>query len=471
MKNNKRPVRSLIVVNRLFCLLTVFIFCAALAVMGILFLILPKSETSEVEKRKIASFPKFTASDFLSGKYMQDISVYCSDNFAFRDNLVKLSFDLEDYRGIRYDDVKIYGTDKMQDVSDDSPEILSIDEALEKTAASRPDSPSLKIGEEQVPVKPVQTVITNESEYADLTKADLEGEKRGALYMIGDTALEIFYGNENVATDYANTVNSFRYALPASVRVYDMVVPTHFEFGLPSKYLKTVGRREKPFIDGIYSKLDANITAVDAYSEIAKHYNLGEYLYFRSDHHWTGLGAYYAYTQFIKSAGFEPVPIANYQTGRIDKFLGTFYTSTYDKNLEANPDYIDYYLPYTDYDMVNYKSDGVTTYKGKMIYTKIGTVTDGYLAFMGGDVPCSVTTTGNSSGRSIIIFKESYGNAFIPFLLPHYDKIYVADIRSFPFNAVNYITENGITDVLFLNNIMTSCTPARVMNIMNLAAD
>ena len=80
----------------------------------------------------------------------------------------------------------------------------------------------------------------------------------------------------------------------------------------------------------------------------------------------------------------------------------------------------------------------------------------------------SVIKTKNATGRKIIVYKESYGNAFVPFLIANFDEIYVADIRSFPFSSLSFIDDKGITDVLFLNNIMSACTPARVMNIMNL---
>ena len=87
---------------------------------------------------------------------------------------------------------------------------------------------------------------------------------------------------------------------------------------------------------------------------------------------------------------------------------------------------------------------------------------------MGGDIPLATIETENTNGKKIIVFKESYGNAFIPFLVPHYQTIYVADIRSFPYNAVEFIKNNSIGEVLFLNNIMTSNTAARVANILGL---
>lgn len=469
---NKRSIKpkrkKLLYINRIFSSITVFLFCSFICIIGFLFFIIPKQTVSEVERRELTKKPEFSLNNFFSGKYTDNYSLYYSDNFVFREKFVKMGFSLEEKRGLRIDDIKIYddGASSSNAVQA-SVKIVSKDTPLVNLKASREENPTPVIGEEQIPDR-VYAEITNESEYADLTKEDLRGEQRGPLFMIGDTALEIFYGNSNVAKDYANTINAFRKSLPQNIRIFDAVIPSHFEFGLPSKYHDTVGKRQKPFIDEIYSNLDSGISAVDAYSEIQRHYNKGEYLYFRSDHHWTALGAYYAYKKFALSAGFEPIPIENYEKGRIEKFLGTFYSGTYDKNLASYPDYVDYYKPFTDYKMLNYREDGVSTYEGTIIYESISSVSSGYLVFTGGDIPCAEVTTSNNSGRSIIVFKESYGNAFVPFLLAHYDKVIIADIRTFPFDAISYITENNITDVLFLNNIMTSCTPARVMNIINL---
>ncbi len=468
-ENNKAKRKKTVILNRLFSVITIFLFSFFVCILGLMFFLLPKQEESEIERRKLTQKPEFSAKNLFSGKYTDDYSVYYSDNFVFRENFVKLGFDLEEKRGLRLDNIKIYnaGSQQSKDAVSASSSIISKDKPFEHMKPSKPDNVSLKIGEEQMPVR-VYAEITNESEYADLTKEDLTGEQRGPLFMIGDTALEIFYGNSNVAKDYTNTINAFRKSFPQNIRVFDAVIPTHFEFGLPSKYHETVGKRQKPFIDEIYANLVSGISAVDTYSEIQKHYNKGEYLYFRSDHHWTALGAYYAYKQFALSAGFEPIEIERYEKGKIDEFLGTFYSGTYDKNLEGNPDFVEYYKPFTSYTMTNYKADGVSTYEGTMVYENISSVSAGYLVFTGGDIPCAVAQTNNNSGRSIIVFKESYGNAFVPFLLAHYDKVVVADIRTFPFDAISYITDNNITDVLFLNNIMTACTPARVMNIINL---
>ena len=268
--------------------------------------------------------------------------------------------------------------------------------------------------------------------------------------------------------DYCSVLNTYKQAVGSDVTVYNLIIPTHFEFGLPKKYKDEVGSSQKPVIDEIYKNLDPSIVTVDAYSNIEKYYKKGDYLYFNSDHHWTSLGAYRAYSAFSKKAGFKATPLKNFEKRSIDKFLGTFYSSTNDKNLASNPDRVDYYIPQCNYETLNYHKNGVDTYKGALLYENLSGVSTGYLVFMGGDIPLSVITTDNNTGRSIIVFKESYGNAFVPFLVSNYDKVYVADIRTFPFNAIDYVKENNIKEVLFINNTMTSCTPPRIQNYINL---
>ena len=73
--------------------------------------------------------------------------------------------------------------------------------------------------------------------------------------------------------------------------------------------------------------------------------------------------------------------------------------------------------------------------------------------FINGDNPLTVITTENKNGRTLMIFKESYGNAFVPYMIDYYEEIVVIDIRKTTAGIANIITEHGITDALIINNI------------------
>ena len=458
MKNKKRFITNI------FSLITVFLFVVCCISICIIFFIFPKETHSVVEKRELTKFPEFSFTSLFNGSYTDEITKYVSDNFIAREELVEFSSLLEDKRGIRIGGIKFYSDNANIIFSDNK----SIDEPLKRVSKNTMGIETPLLGEDVKNVINFDSIISNSEMYDNLGEEEIKGQKVGALFIVGDTALEIFYGNSQITKDYANIINTFRLSLNPDINVYNMIVPTNFEFGMPRKYRSEVGTLQKPFIDEIYTSLDSSIVTVDAYSKIRDAYRNGEYLYFRTDHHWTALGAYKAYLAFAEKADFVPTDLSDFEQKKVEKFLGTFYTSSFDKNLKENPDFVEFYSPTNEYSVLNYRENGIDTYKGTLVYNKVSDITHGYLVFMGGDIPLSVVNTDANTGRSIIVFKESYGNAFVPFLTRNFDTIYIADIRSFPFNAIDYINENNITDVLFLNNIMTCCSPPRIKNYMSL---
>lgn len=451
-------------ITNIFSLVTVFLFSVCCISVCIIFFLTPKKNHSIVEKRELTRFPSFSLSSLADGSFTDNITKYVSDNFVARDKLVEFSSLLENSRGIRVDGIKLYS----DNASINSNQKKSVDILPGRISKVNIGFETPLLGEEMRYVINLENLVSNTEIYENLDREEITGQKVGALFIVGDTALEIFYGNSSISKDYANIINTFRLSLPSDINVYNMIVPTNFEFGLPKKYRQDVGTLQKPFIDEIYSSLDSSIKKVDAYSKIRDAYRQNEYLYFRTDHHWTALGAYRAYEAFAEKAGFEPTPLSDFENRRVDEFLGTFYSSSFDKNLKDNPDFVEFYAPTNTYSVLNYRENGIDTYKGTLVYNKVSNITHGYLVFMGGDIPLSIVETDAGTGKSIIVFKESFGNAFVPFLTRNYDKIYIADIRTFPFNAIDYITENQIYDVLFLNNIMTCCSPPRIKNYIDL---
>ena len=87
---------------------------------------------------------------------------------------------------------------------------------------------------------------------------------------------------------------------------------------------------------------------------------------------------------------------------------------------------------------------------------------------LGADAIHTKITTSFKNGRKIVVFKESYGNAFVPFLVNNFEEIYVIDIRYFGTNAVNYIKKIGATDVLFINNCFAANTSSLIKHIEDL---
>ena len=217
---------------------------------------------------------------------------------------------------------------------------------------------------------------------------------------------------------------------------------------------------EKGVLEGVAAQGEAYGRFIDVLPALTEH--KGEYLYYRTDHHWTQLGAYYAYTAFCEAAGFDAVPLEQFQTGRYDTFLGSMYTFTkgYPQSdvLKQHPDYLDYYLPIAD-THARYYADG-SLENGtpvSVVYTQLDeSVSNKYLCFIGGDTPVCIVES-DVQGPTCIVLKESYGNAFVPFLTSHYGRIIVIDPREFnqegkpTLDLAAFAADQGVDDLIVIN--------------------
>lgn len=280
-----------------------------------------------------------------------------------------------------------------------------------------------------------------------------DGYMSEGLYIWDNKAFELFYGGTESAKEYAELISSFKAYLP-NARVYNMVVPNHSEFGLPERLrddLYCASQRETTA--AVYSSYTADIQAVDIYDVLNLHKN--EYLYYNTDTHWASLGAYYAYTKFCEVAGVQAMDISRMEKTS-EEFLGYLYTITEEPCLDAHPDHVDLYEPpvnytaYIAYDSVSFAEKSGVNSAGSY----------GYLKFAWGDTPLmKIVNHDGHTGRKVLIVKDSYGNAMVPFLVSSFDETHVVDFRHFERNLSAYCTENGITDVLFFNNVMSAHNP------------
>ncbi len=304
-----------------------------------------------------------------------------------------------------------------------------------------------------VPTSTAVTTTTTAAPIPTVPDSGEDGHWNNQLYIWNHAAFEMFYGGETGAREYAETVSSVKQYVP-QVTVYNMVVPNHSAFGLPERILREEGcSSQREITQTVYASYTADIRAVDIFDVLDRHKD--EYLYFNTDTHWAPLGAYYAYTKFCEVAGVPVRDIADMETSvSDDEFYGYLYYLTEDPALDGHANRIDLYEPpvnYTAYlaaDSVNFSEvNGVNS-------PYIGV---GYGIFAWGDQPCmKVVNHDGSSGRRVCIVKDSYGNAMVPFLVSSFDETHVIDFRHFTGNLADYCREQGITDLLFFNNVMSA---------------
>lgn len=288
----------------------------------------------------------------------------------------------------------------------------------------------------------------------------------GYIVVSNDAAMEMYSIAKKSLLSYADTVNNLAAKVPSS-SIYVILAPTRIEFYGPEEY-RTGSHSQKDGIGIAYGQLSPFVTGIDAYTEIARHTD--EYLYFRTDHHWTARGAYYGYKAFCNTALLDCPALDSYERGQLDDFVGSMYRYTQSENLKNNPDYVEYFMPQVEASGQFFSTGAMDDGKNlKIISTNITEQSSKYLAFIQGDKPLIKMTSNCGSGKKILLIKESYGNALAPFLLQNFSEVYVLDPRQKSIQGLNlpqFLTDNAIDNVLFCNYTMVPSN-SKYMDALN----
>lgn len=266
---------------------------------------------------------------------------------------------------------------------------------------------------------------------------DQDGHKRG---------MDMFAGTN--ADFYANELNILKESVGSKVKVYSMIVPTACEFYTPANYLEDI-TSQNDVIEDVGEKL-MDVINVNPTETLLNHN--GEDIFARTDHHWQALGAYYACKVFAKAAGVDYADISTYQKIDVDGYVGSlpnFMMGDGGYALENDPEVFTYYVPSNKYTTFYYDQAFQFISSGELLAENTDTR---YLTFIGGDSYSVKVHTDVKNSRNLLVIKDSFGNAAIPFLTSSFTNIYVVDMRYFEANIVELVEEFGITDVLFLMN-------------------
>jgi len=410
-------------------IINVTVFTLVLGIGGLASLSMKKQAVSEIENRQLTPFPAYSDSALWNGNYFRQVDQYYADNFPLRNRWINVSGSFRNKFGFESGDIKIY------EPANDA-EANEITDTTKNTVNSGP-----------------------------LPDDGAVGEVKKRLFVFKNRAFEMFGGSTAMGKSYANVINSYnRLGIPG-LQVYNLIIPVALEFELTEKY-KKLQKPNRPAIESIYNELDSAIKKVWAIDEIRKHRE--EYIYFNTDHHWTSLGAYYAYRAFCETAGLTPVSLDTVRYKVKSTFLGSLYRLTRDPKLKENPDSVKYYL-FRDSVRFYIGSSNSLTYWGKSkMYGEGANGSNSYSVFLQGDLPIVKMETQHSNGRKIVIVKESYGNAFAPFLVNNYEKIIVVDQRYYTGDFVAMLKKEGINELLFINNIFAAHTPFHIEKIKRL---
>lgn len=459
----------------------VVLFCGAIAAW-----ILPWRPTySDMEQRELTKFPAFRADALISKEFFDNINTWFADTFPGRETWVKWNGQWQSLYGLS--GTKMYGqveqADDIPDVpSRDTPNV-TVPPATDRTTAA--DTATTTTASATTTTTDPSSAITTTTA-ASTTKTTAkpttkttagdhdkwngdngtvdQGQTLNGILVMGNTAYEYYSFSQATADAYVAALNRAAASVSGKANVYDIIVPTSIGVMLPENLRAKINSSDQArAINYMYGSMSDQVHVVPILQVLRDRND--EYLYFHTDHHWTARGAYYAYSVFMQLKGETPTPLSAYETRDFTGFRGSFYAETQSPDLLE--DTVVAYLPTCDNTLVFTDKDGQ-----EVRWNVIHDVTDWsarykYNTFIGGDNPFTeITNLDRSDGSAALVIKESFGNAFVPFLVDHYEKVYVVDYRYYDTMKLAQVVDTyGIQDVIFMNNVGATRSPSLVDDI------
>lgn len=433
-------------------------FFTVLFVLGLIALIIPLRPTESMrEKRRLAQFPELTISSLFSGDFFDGVSTWYSDTFPGREAWLSVATTLNNFHGITTNVIDY--TQLTQNTVDDMPDVLPTPTQTVPEQGELTDEPTETPEPTPVPTPeptPYFVEIDTPTESVETWGGLGDNDEKvihGTALQIGGAAFEKFSFNENLTNLNANMVSrAANIAAEYDVRFFDMPIPASVGIMLSSDLLDRLGMDDQgQAIAYKFEKENDTVIKVNVFNTLIRHNT--EYIYFRTDHHWTDLGAYYAYETFCRMADFEPVPLSDFEERDMGDFLGSFYsTSPQPAKLETDRLYA--YQPPGNIEMQLYRN-GTTFSADPIIDMSQSNIFSKYSAFLGGDSMMTVLTNNDlPDAPNCVVYKDSYGNPFVLYLTQHYHRVYALDFRQYDAMGMRSFIQNyHINDVILAESM------------------
>ncbi|KGK86475.1 DHHW family protein [Clostridium sp. HMP27] len=257
-----------------------------------------------------------------------------------------------------------------------------------------------------------------------------------------------------------NTINNF--ALNnKDTHVYFMLAPNStriLEDRLPS-YASPADQRD--YINQVNHGLGKDIKFVDVFDTMNS--NKDKYIYYKTDHHWTTEGAFYAYEDLGKYMGYSPLKKEDFKITKVsDEFYGTLYSRSGFRNIK--PDTIEVYTPKEETHYKVWYSDEKKE-RDSFLHLENANKKDKYTVFFNSNHPLVKIQTGVNNHKRLLVIKDSYANSLVPFLTNHYSEIYMVDPRYYTDSITDLAKANSVDDILLLYNVNTFSEDASINTI------
>ena len=405
---------------------------------GLLFFARPTS--SAVEMRNLTTFPEFTVESFLDGSFFTDVSLWYADTYPLREPMVAADHGIDSLFGVTVDGAMIGGNVKADEIP----------------------------VEEQQSEEPVKAVEVEPAEAPDerVVAAEIQDNIMDGLYIKDGAGYAIYYFDQLAADTYISAMNKAAERLDGVATVYSIMAPANSIMLDADDAVAVGGSDQEQTLAYLSTRFDPRVKAVEIVDDIEAHRD--EYLYFYTDHHWTQLGAYYAYEALCKEKGIEPVPLSARKQTNFGDFQGTYYDNIAAMG-NVRPDTVEAYLPNGTNEMDYTTSDGEEI-TGPIVNEDAVNWEPSfkYSGFISGDQPLEVIHNPKiDDGSSCLVVKDSYGCAFVPLLVDSYEDVHVIDFRYTDKNLVDYAKENNLKDVIFMTGMKIGLTESVAATLLS----
>ena len=388
-------------------LITVILFCLIVFSFATVFYIVPDSPYSETEKRNdLQLMPEFNSEAFFSGKFAKEINKYYADQFPLRSFFVKAKGDFELLLGKRENHGVLYSYDQL---------------ALK-------DFPAYNIYDTEIRPEEDGEIKETDRIYLDSVKVQLESVNKLAdklsvplVTVLPPRTIDI-------------TDSKFAYDRPDGDKMFDMMNDV----------------------------LNEKTGYIDTLSLLRPKYEQGEYVYYRTDHHWTTLGAYYVYCEIMESLGCKDsiIPKEEFEIESVRDFIGSTGAKSGFSCFKKDEIEIWHLNDDNEYEVI---ADGEDM--GGFYVKSFADTEDKYSLFMGGVHNTVSITKKGEDRKTLLIARDSFSDCLVPFLAREFNIVtinldiiqdvafaasyYEADAVLLVYNAENIIKTANLSNVMF----------------------
>ena len=255
----------------------------------------------------------------------------------------------------------------------------------------------------------------------------------------------------------AGYVNDLVYNL--DVPVYFGIIPSSSEIWSDRLPEGAPTADEKAIIDRLYDTVQT--FTIDMYSALEEHKD--EEIYYRTDHHWTSLGAYYGYTALMEAMGMEAAPLDESAKVTVsDSFYGTTFSTSGVRWVA--PDHIDRYISGDGVKVTGYPEGSPV--ESSLYVDSYLDKKDKYSSFLGGNQPLCVIETQHTDAPKVLVIRDSYSDSLAPFLTQSFSEIHLFDTRMNKTSIKAYVEENDIDQVVVLYSISNFISSSQDMFLL-----